>query len=147
MHLKKIIILLSFTMFLVGCTHQESSYQEKPNIEHLSTNSYQQASIQAKELLMNKDDLKAIHAVNTDDTLLVTIEVPHHERFSLVDISKQYQKELEKAFPDYTVELSTDKKIILETAELEEKAAENKLTKDEMKKKMEKIIHLSKEQT
>lgn len=61
--------------------------------------------------------------------------------------SKTYQKELERAFPDFTIELSTDKKIIIETAELEEKIVKNNLIEDEIKKQMEKIIHLSKEQT
>ncbi|WP_193063262.1 hypothetical protein [Oceanobacillus oncorhynchi] len=145
---KKIALLLLFILFLVGCNHQnESSYSENPNIKHLSTNSSQDPATQAKELLINKDDITAVHAVNTDDTLLVTIEVPYHERFSLQDKTEVYQKELEQTFPDFTIELSTDKKIILETAKLEEKMDNQTLTKEEIKKKMKEIIHLSKEQT
>ncbi|GIO22379.1 hypothetical protein [Oceanobacillus sp. J11TS1] len=148
MHFNKIIILLlSLTLFLVGCNHQESSYQDKPNIERISTNSHQDAATKAKELLMDRDDIKAVHAVNTEDILLITVETPHHERFNLEDIRKKYQKELEKAFPNFSIELSTDKKIGLETTKLEEKIAENTITKDEIKKKMKKIIQLSKEQT
>ncbi|MFD1388103.1 hypothetical protein ACFQ4Z_14970 [Oceanobacillus oncorhynchi subsp. oncorhynchi] len=145
---KKMALLLLFILFLAGCNHQnESSYSENPNIKHLSTNSSQDPATQAKELLIDKDDITAVHAVNTEDTMLVTIEIPHHERFSLQDKTEAYQKELEQAFPDFTIELSTDKKIILETAKLEEKMDNQTLTKEEIKKKMKEIIHLSKEQT
>lgn len=150
MRYKKIILLLLFILLLVGCNHQnESSYSdsENPNIKHLSTNSTQDTAMQAKELLIKKDDITAVHAVNTDDTLLVTVEIPHHERFSLKDKSEAYKKELEQTFPDFTVELSTDKKIILETSKLEEKMTNQTLSKEEIKKQMEKIIQLSKKQT
>lgn len=147
MNFRKITLLLLFIIFLVGCNHNESSYSDNPNITHLSTDSDQEIAVQAKELLTDKNDIETVHAVNTKDTLLVTIEIPHHERFSLRQKTKTYQKELEQVFPDFTVELSTDKKIILETADLEEKMTKNTLTEDEIKKQIEKIIHLSKEQT
>lgn len=147
MNSRKITLLLLFIIFLAGCNHNESSYSDNPNITHLSTSSNQEAAVQAKELFTDREDIEAVHAVNTKDTLLVTIEIPHHERFSLEEKSKTYQKELERAFPDFTIELSTDKKIIIETAELEEKIVKNNLVEDEIKKQMEKIIHLSKEQT
>lgn len=149
MNSRKITLLILFIIFLAGCNHSESSYSDDPNIKHLSTssNQEQEAAVQAKELLADRDDIKAVHAVNTKDMLLVTIEIPHHERFSLKEKSKTYQKELEQNFPNFTIELSTDKKIILETADLEEKITKNTLTDDEIKKQMEKIIHLSKEQT
>ncbi|MFD1415417.1 hypothetical protein [Oceanobacillus jeddahense] len=148
MGIKRITLFLSFIIFLVGCHHNnESSHSENPNIKHLSTNSYHETATQAKELLMEKEDIKAVHAVNTDDTLLITIEVPHHERFSLEDKRKAYQKEIEQTFPNFTIELSTDKKIILETTKLEEKMTNQTISEEELKKKVEEIIHLSKEQT
>ncbi|MFD1066074.1 hypothetical protein [Oceanobacillus locisalsi] len=148
MRYKKITLLLLFMMFLVGCHHtNESSNSENPNIQHLSTNSSQDTAAQAKEFLMGQDDIKAVHAVNTKDTLLVTIEIPHHERFSLQDKKETYQKELKKIFPDFTVELSTDQKIVLETSKLEEKMKNQTITEEEIKKRIEKIIQLSKEQT
>ncbi|WP_152657369.1 hypothetical protein [Oceanobacillus sp. CFH 90083] len=147
MRFKKMTLLLIFIAFLAGCNHDNESSSENPNIEHLSTNSYQETAAQSKKLLMDKDDIKAVHAVNTKDTLLVTIDVPHHERFSLQDIKKAYQKELEQTFPNFTIELSTDKKIILETSKLEEKMTNQAITEEEIKKKIEEIIRLSKEQT
>ncbi|GGP14584.1 hypothetical protein [Oceanobacillus neutriphilus] len=147
MNSRKITLLVLFIIFLTGCNHNESSYSDDPNITHLSTSSNQEAAVQAKELLTDRDDIEAVHAVNTKDTLLVTIEIPHHERFSLKEKTKTYQKELKQTFPNFTIELSTDKKIIIEITELEEKITKNALTEDEIKKQMEKIIHLSKEQT
>ncbi|WP_080874907.1 hypothetical protein [Oceanobacillus timonensis] len=148
MQYKQIPLLLLFIIFLVGCHHtNESSNSENPNIQHLSTNSSQDTATQAKEFLESKDDIQAVHAANTKDTLLVTIEIPHHERFALQDKRKAYQKKLQQMFPDFTVELSTDKKIVLETSKLEEKIQNQSLTEEEIKKKIEKIIQLSKEQT
>lgn len=145
----KVIISFIFIVLLFGCGQNDTSSRDQPehNLDRLSSQSSQDTADEAKKQLLKNEEIEAVQAVNTSDTLLITIEIPHHERFSLQKKREQYQKELEKTFPHFTIELSTDKKIILELADLEEKIKQGELTEKQMEKEVKKVVELSKEQT
>ncbi|WP_159431566.1 YhcN/YlaJ family sporulation lipoprotein [Ornithinibacillus halophilus] len=106
----------------------------------------QTAANRAKEILSKNDSVTAVQAVNTSNKMLITIEIPHHERFLLEKKRKELQKKMEKEFPDYKVELSTDKKIILELEDLEKKLREDNISNKKLEKELKHIIKLSKDQ-
>lgn len=107
----------------------------------------QREANQAKEILTNKDELTAIKAVNTQDKLVVGIEVYSLKRFQLKKIQKQVKKELESEFPTTEVILSTDQKIFLELDKLEKELQSNSLSKDKLAKKVNKLIKLANKET
>ncbi|PAV28803.1 hypothetical protein CIL05_14340 [Virgibacillus profundi] len=148
------IVSFCLILLLFGCgtnSTLESSDEENRDIEltkiSASNPTAQHPSNQAKEELKKYDEITTIKAVNTDKDLLIAVEVHHHDRFKLANIRKELTKELEKMFPEMKVELTTDKKIILELDQLENKIQAESFTKKKLEKEIKKLIKLSKEQT
>ncbi|WP_010096854.1 hypothetical protein [Ornithinibacillus scapharcae] len=133
-----ILIGLLFSL-TIGCSEENSSQQQNNqnpvNVTKISAkNVYdQEYSNEAKQILSTKEDINNIYAVNTDDLLVIAIEVPHHERFNLKKLNTTLSKEMDKKFKNIKVELATDKKIILELTKLEEKIKNNNISKKELK--------------
>src|SRR5699024_11624421 len=65
-----------------------------------------------KDQLKKHDEITAIKAVNTPKTAVLAVEIDHLKRFKLADHRKTYKKEIEKAYPNLNVALSTDQKLI-----------------------------------
>ncbi|API93718.1 hypothetical protein J32TS6_08220 [Virgibacillus pantothenticus] len=155
MHVYKWLIIAIFSFVLVGCgannTLDPADKQEKGqiNLSKVSTKQpiNQAPANRAKDMLSEHSEITAIYAVNTDKQLLATIEIEHMQRFKLQKMKKQLTKKLQKAFPDLKVELSADKKIIMEMEKLEKNLEEKQYSKKELKKEVKRIIDFSKEQT
>lgn len=155
MHVYKWLVMGIFSFLLIGCgannTLNPLDEQEKEqiNLSKISTKQpiNQAPANRAKDMLREHSEITAIYAVNTDKQLLVTIEIQHMQRFKLQQLKKQLTKKLEKAFPDLTVELSADKKIVMEMEKLEKNLEQKQYSKKELKKEVKRIIDFSKEQT
>lgn len=147
----KITVLLALLSLLVGCGADttEDNQQQNTELTKISTTNEisQQPSNQAKEILQQDKDITAVHAVNTSKQILIGIEIKHHKRFRLAQIRKEKTKEMKNEFPDMKVELSTDKKIILELRSLEDSLQEGSVSEKKLEKELKAIIELSKEQT
>src|SRR5699024_12030957 len=74
-----------------------------------------------KDQIKKHDEITAIKAVNTPKTAVIAVEIDHLKRFKLADHRKTYKKEIEKAYPNLNVALSTDQKLIKEIDALEKK--------------------------
>lgn len=150
-----IIIYGIFTLLvLIGCTNEEANpsvSQEQVNVSQISSKQIydQKFANEAKQLLSQKVNVQKVFAVNSNELLIIAIEVPHHERFQLSEINKKLSKEMDKNFKgdNLTVELATDKKIILELEELERQLRNNTISQKELNKKLKHISKLLKEQT
>ncbi|WP_249869952.1 hypothetical protein [Oceanobacillus saliphilus] len=148
------IIYFCTTLLLVACGNVQpmdtgQNTDDFADITKIS-NEYlisQKPSNQAKEMLRKHEEITAVRAVNTEDSIVIAIEVEHHERFTLAETRKKYKKEMEDKFKDKKVEFSTDKKIVLELEKLEQDITNNTITKKELEKKVKQIIKLTKEQT
>jgi hypothetical protein len=148
------IIGIILMVSIIGCSNDSNTQRNSDNtisITQISTkNNYnQQYSNEAKKTLSQKEDITKVVAVNTNKLLVIAIEVPHHERFNLNDLNKELSKEMDDKFKDkdLKVELTTDKKIVLELEKLEEKLKKNEISKKELKKQLKHISKLLKEQT
>ncbi|MCQ6274894.1 YhcN/YlaJ family sporulation lipoprotein [Bacillus sp. V3B] len=114
---------------------------------HTSNPINQTVANQAKERVITKEEISDVKAVNTDKELLVAIKVNPFDRFRLKKIEKTVKSDLEKAYPNHKVLVSTDSKMYLELEQLEQKLQEDHRNRKNLKKDVNKIKSLIKEQT
>ncbi|WP_053071994.1 hypothetical protein [Ornithinibacillus contaminans] len=141
-------------VILSGCENDSSSPSESTNpynVTNMSSEHHfdQTPSKQAEQYLVQKENVSDVIAVNDDKKMIIAIEVPHHERFQLKKINKDYSSEMKEKFKsvDITVELATDKKIFWELDKLHKQIQQNKITKKKLTKEMKHISKLMREQT
>ncbi|WP_188454582.1 hypothetical protein [Virgibacillus oceani] len=153
-NVKKLILYFGLMLFLFGCSPNSNSNSAKNDVQDveytkIANNSFvnQQKANKAKKILSKHDEITAIKAVNSDETLVVAIEVHQNKRFQLAAIRKKYAKELKEEFPKLHTELSTDKKIIFELNRLERQIKAKEISNKQIKKELKHITKLMKEQT
>lgn len=156
MNLKRIIITFLTVIVLTACMNNDGEQSLQPTNENqdlelmkLSSTGMndQQASNQAKEILSEHEEITAVRAVNAGEHLLIAIEVEHFERFDLDNIERDLRKKVKRNFRDMKVTLSTDQKILLELKKLENEIENRSINHEELKKRVKKLVKLSKEQT
>ncbi|SFD46589.1 Sporulation lipoprotein YhcN/YlaJ (Spore_YhcN_YlaJ) [Lentibacillus persicus] len=148
----RFFVILALSMMLVGCGTDNNAVDTNEDIDYSmissSSNSLDQSSAnQAKEKLKKYEDITKIHAVSHSKKLLVAFEIKHHKRFQLAELNKKVQKKLDKEFPDLKVEVSTDKKLVLELKTLEEKIENQDISAKKLKKEVNRLIKLKKDKT
>ncbi|MFD1361533.1 YhcN/YlaJ family sporulation lipoprotein [Lentibacillus salinarum] len=145
------VLALGFICLLIGCTSNQNTTENKQNVNFnmVSTNSPidQTASNQAKESLSQRNGVTAVTAVNTEKKLILAFEIEHHKRFRLADIQKDVQKKMDNEFPNLKVDVSADKKLVLDIEKLEEKISKNDISKKKLKKEVDRLIKLMKDKT
>ncbi|WP_404452410.1 YhcN/YlaJ family sporulation lipoprotein [Virgibacillus necropolis] len=151
MRTQKLIFLLALG-FLVACnttTQPDNSNDHSTEPTKISTSSLpdQSPSEQAKNMLQKYDETTNIYAVNTNKTMLIAYEVHHHDRLKLAKFEKKLKKKLKKQFDDFKIEVSTDKKLVMEINELEKKVSQKKIGKKKLKKEVKHLIALSHDKT
>jgi len=154
----KRILLLFITVCLltsIGCTNKNREQVLEPTgnqpIELVKLKSDgvadQNASNQAKEIVSRYEEIAGVRAVNYDNQLIVAIDVDHLERFNLKKIEKELREKINESFSDMIVTLSTDRKILIELEKIEKEIQAKSISKEELKKQIEHLKKLSKEQT
>lgn len=140
-------------LFLIGCSHKEAT-SDRPSNESLQLTKLatqgitdQQPANDAKQYLSQFPEVSQVRAVNVDGTLFVAVNVRQRDRFSLDKIESNFQKQIEEQQPNMDVTLSTDQKFIVELEKLEKKIDKNEIKKKTLKKKIDKLKKLSKEET
>lgn len=142
-------ILLLFT----GCMQKDSNVEPTGNrtleLTKLSTKGItdQQPADQAKEFLSHYEEVSGVRAVNHKGQLLVAVEINHHDRFFLDNLERELRKDVKKNFQEMKVTLSTDQKIFIELDQLETDMTNKDISQKEIKKRMNDLKKLSKEQT
>lgn len=150
---RTIIVACSIALLLVGCMNKDATWQPEPKddleLTKLSVRGVtdQQPADQAKEFLSHYEEVAGVRAVNHDGILVVAVDLNHHDRFFLENVEKGLHRDIRENFSDMEITLSTDYKIFIELKRLEEDILNNNVKKDEIKKRLDEIIKLSKEQT
>ncbi|CDQ40297.1 MULTISPECIES: hypothetical protein [Virgibacillus] len=155
MQLGKWLLISAFLFTLIGCGTDSAldppSKQRNEDIDlsEISTDQSisQEPSNRAKDILSHYDQITTIKAVNSDKEILIAIEIKHMERFKLAKIREQLTKEMKEEFDNLKVELSTDKKIVMELDKLEKNLKKQVYPKKDLQKKLNKLVEFSKEQT
>lgn len=149
----RFLFIVGMILFLIGCNPNTDTSQNGPNdgvnFTNISTEGSLDQSISnnAKQSLSQHKEITTINAVNTEKKLVIAFEVHHNERFQLAKFRKKMHKKMEKVFPDQKVELSTDKKIVIETNRLEKKIRKGNISKKKLQKEVKHLIKLMNEQT
>ncbi|WP_010530361.1 YhcN/YlaJ family sporulation lipoprotein [Lentibacillus jeotgali] len=146
------IMLTVFALiFLISCSPNDDTSQNSQdvNFNKISTSNPidQTAANRAKEKISRHEPVTAVNAVNTDKKLILAFEIKHNKRLQLVDIRKKMQKEMDKEFPDHKVEVSTDKRLVFDIGNLEEKIAGKDISRKKLKKEVDRLIKLMKDKT
>ena len=156
MPVMKWLFIIIFIAVIAGCNTNESVLEPAGtpnndiNLMKISKENRldQHISNQAKDSMRKYAEITTAKAVNTDQKMLMAVEVDHNERFNLAKIRNQLQKEIEEQFSHITVEFSTDKKIIIELDKLEKQIQKDSTySPQKLEKELDKLTGLSKEQT
>lgn len=138
---KYVFIFFIGVFVLSGCTHTQEFVHTKETIAN-------QSIITELEKEVKKiDDFYDTAIIETDDQVLIAYKIKHLKRFQMKKIEKDFNTRLEEAFPDKKIEISSDYKIFLETNRLISEMTNDKLTNQDVEKKLKKIIELKKEMT
>jgi hypothetical protein len=138
---------------MTGCSanssQTDSNKERGLNISKVHTNKPidQTAANQAKNKLMNQDEVADVKAVNSNKELLVAIKVENFDRLRLKKIEKKSQTELEDMFPDYKVLVSTDQKMFIELEQLEQELEKDHTKMDSLNRDFKRIKALLNEKT
>ncbi|MFJ7825175.1 hypothetical protein [Psychrobacillus sp. NPDC096623] len=130
--MKKSIILFLLALSLGAC----SSAQEQ--VIFPSDN-----STSLKPIMQKHDTIHGYKSVINEEAIVVAISINRFDRFNKTKIEKKLTKQIEKAFPEKEVLVSGDQKVMWEV----ESIIEEKPKKEQLKKLIEKIKSLSKEET
>ena len=101
----------------------------------------------AEKLLKNNKEVTKAHAINSNDYLVAGFDVKQRHKWNLEKRKKQYKKQLKNEFPDHTILLSTDQKLILELNKLTNQLNEKELSKNQIKSNIKKLKKLHDKKT
>jgi hypothetical protein len=131
-NIRLLLTMLCVLLLLSGCIPNEYKFEN-----HTDEN-----TSKAKEILKGEDRIKGAAALFHEGHLLVGIRAKTFSRFNKRKIADELEKKLKKAYPDLTVFVSADSKILTETNKLILKNDEKGL-----KKKIDHLITLAEEET
>lgn len=141
------IVMFFSVMVLVSCNNQDENQTLTKNVNYTNVKYGgvvdQSPSAKAKDIVSEREETTDIRAVNSDKDLYLAFNVDTFDSFRIDKIEADVKKELKKKFPDYNVQVSTDKKVFLELEALEAKLANKKVkNKKELEKNLNHIKHL-----
>ncbi len=107
----------------------------------------QHISNEVKKKLSEFDEINTIKAVNTPKTVIIAVEIDHNKRFKLETYKKKYSEAIIDEFPEMIVELSTDKKLVIEIDRLEQHIKDKQISQQQLEIKIQKLIKLMRKKT
>ncbi|OAS89523.1 MULTISPECIES: YhcN/YlaJ family sporulation lipoprotein [Metabacillus] len=142
-----IVVIIGLSSGCAVNQNQFTNNNDDAKIVKVSTSKQIDQSVanHAKEIVIKEKEISGVKAVNTDQELLLAVKVDHFDRFRLKSIEKKVKLDLEKAYPDHKIIISTDSKMYLELEQLEQKLQKNKTEKKTLKKEFNKIKSLMNE--
>lgn len=130
--IRQLLPILCILLLLSGCVPNEFTVENQTGED----------ANEAEELLKKDDRIKGAAALFHEDHLIVGVRVKTFDRFNKRKIAKELEKKLKETYPDLSVFVSADSKILTETNKL--------ILKDDakgIKKKIHYLISLSEEET
>ena len=130
--IRQLLPIFCILLLLSGCVPNEFTVENQTDED----------ANEAENLLKKDDRIKGAAALFHEDHLIVGIRVNTFDRFNKRKIAKELEKKLKETYPDLSVFVSADSKILTETNKL--------ILKDDakgIKKKIHHLISLSEEET
>ena len=129
--MRKIVYILLLSLLLTACSSSKDQVYSDRDTSKL------------EQVLKEQDKIAGYQSVIDNNDVVVAIDIPRFKRFQKVKIEDEVKKAIEKEFPDKEVIVTGDIKIKWEI----EKIVEKKKKNDELKKSINDIKSLSKEET
>jgi hypothetical protein len=109
--------------------------QQKPAPPKVDKEKMERAKVTAFQV----DGVREAFAIAIDDKVSVAVDVAQLRRFQLHAIRKEIFDRLQKAYPEDTIYVTTDRKIVWEMQKLEEQAFQNNSDTVKMQKTQQKL--------
>ncbi|WOV88434.1 hypothetical protein QWT69_04755 [Sporosarcina oncorhynchi] len=130
--IRHLLLILSLVLLLAGCVPNEFRIDNRTDLN----------SSQAEELIKDDNRIKGAAALFYEDHLIAGIRVKTFSRFNKRKIATELEKSLKEVYPDLSILVSADSKILTETTKLMlEKEDEN------VKEDIHELIDLVEEET
>ncbi|MEC1343877.1 YhcN/YlaJ family sporulation lipoprotein [Bacillus haynesii] len=144
------VFLLFITTITNGCQNatENNNQNKQMAVRHVNVQNEkadQTVANKAKDKLLKREEVTEVRGANSDQDLVLAVQVEQFDRFRLKDIEKQSKEMLKKDFPGYSIEVSTDQKIFWELDKLEKQLENKKSSEKKLKKELTKIKKLMKE--
>ncbi|SFJ13750.1 Sporulation lipoprotein YhcN/YlaJ (Spore_YhcN_YlaJ) [Bacillus sp. 71mf] len=145
------MLFLLFFSFLSGCNspldkkvkkeanekEEHKTTKKDTQLTQVSMETVDQSiANQAKDQILNMEEVIEVKAVNFNNELYVAAKPEHHERFQIKKLKKEMKQTLEKMYPNLKVYVSMDKKILMLLDKLETKIKNKEADKKEIKKQL-----------
>jgi len=133
---KKLWVISCVILLLAGCSDkpQVSTYHVKDNKEEVA---------KLEKAISDNQKISEGSGVFFDHQVVVSLQVKPMSKFQKRKITKSFEKEVKSLFPKHDVFVSSDLKITWELDKIIEKKPKN----EKLKKELDKIQALAKEET
>lgn len=144
-------MLCCFTLLILftGCAspNKANETESEQNITRLSTNqSVNKSRVNnVKKQINTFKEITSVCVIDTDEKMVVAFDVKQRHRFQLKSLREDVQNKIEHMYPQMDIIVSTDQKIIQEVKKLDKERKE--LSKNKLKKQLERIIKKEKDET
>lgn len=134
--MKKWCLMCCILLLITGCSKEPkvTTYHVDDDQEEIET---------LKSVFQNNENLSEAAGVFFDHQLVVSLQVKPLDKFKKEKIKQSIEKEVKSLFPEHDVFVSSDLKITWEL----KKIIEEKPTMDDLKKDLDDIQALAKEET
>lgn len=151
--IKVVLALAAVSAGCAGCAsgqNQSQNQNAQQNVNYVPPKSGspidQSPANQVKKRVIQRNEVTEVHAANSKKDLMVAVKLKTFQRFNSQQIVKKIAKNLQKDYPKQKVQVSSDKKIFAEVADLENKLKKNKIGPQQLEKKMKRIDRFMKDQ-
>ncbi|MEJ8545642.1 YhcN/YlaJ family sporulation lipoprotein [Brevibacillus borstelensis] len=137
--MRTIIVVVSLVLFATGCNPQANQQSNQQSNQQAKTQSAAEDPLckptpvrffdkeqKAKSITEQVNGIDKAVAVHIDKELDVAIQVSNFNRFRLKEIEKEVGEKLKIAFPDSSIHVTSDKKLIDELQKLSDTSWSNK---------------------
>ncbi|WP_078553190.1 hypothetical protein [Bacillus alkalicellulosilyticus] len=99
----------------------------------------QKMADEAKKIILSMDEVIEVVGVSHKDNIYIAPTVTHFNRLRLETIRKTGFNKIKKRYPDATVFLTTDKKLVMELDKLEQDLKAQQISEETLEKRLTKI--------
>ncbi|WEG18250.1 hypothetical protein PQ478_07150 [Alkalihalophilus pseudofirmus] len=125
--MKRILIICIFLLIASGCGQRAQTIKPLQVGEEAIVSQHE--ADESKQILLSMEEILEVVGVSTEKDIYLAPRVKQLDRFHLNDIRERGHENVKKRFPEYTVHVSTDKKIFIELGKLEKELKQRTISK------------------
>ncbi|KKI85680.1 hypothetical protein CAY60_008350 [Shouchella clausii] len=130
---RKLVSILAVLLCLGACTQAEDERGSAFKLQEAAGHG-QEASDRAKDEILAMEEVISVRGIQYKEEMVMAMHVKQVDRFQLKDVRKKAFDRIKALYPDYTIHISTDKKIYKELEDAENKVKAGNLSEKELEK-------------